>query len=88
MGEAEDPGGDAAEGKALHAVRLRQGQAGAVAGGQKPLMLRRQGTLHDGPHGVEDIPGGEIIGRGEFGPPGRLLMPLFRHEPCAGVPEL
>ena len=72
MGEAEDSGGDAAEGKALHAVRLRQGQAGAVAGGQKPFVFRRQGTLHDGPHGVEHVVAGEVIGPRDLGLARRL----------------
>ena len=65
-------------------------QAGAVAGGQLLAgPARSPSALHDGPHGVEHIPGWEVIG-----PSVSLARPVGSGCPWAcmscdaGVPEL
>ena len=88
VGEVELPGGDAAEGHAGQPVFLRQGQAGPVAAGQQGLVPLGYGAGDDGPHGVQDVPAGEVIARGELGLAGGLLVPLAGHKLGAGLPRL
>ena len=86
-GEVELPGGDAAEGQAFAALFPRQVQAGAVAGGQLPLVFFRQRPLDDGPHGVEHIPAGQVVGFGDFRLARGLWAALLCQEGRALQPE-
>ena len=84
----EHAGGDTAERNAFYTILRGQLQAGTVAGGQQALILRRHTALNDGADGVQDIVTGQIVGPGDFGLPGWLLMALALHELGAVQPEL
>ena len=73
-------GGDAAERNALNKVLLGQFQTGTVAGGQQALVFRGHMALDDGADGMQDIVAGQIVGLGDFGLPGGLLVALALHE--------
>lgn len=64
-----NPGGDGWKIHCLHAVPLRQKQAGAVAGGQQ-RRLPGVPAPPDGTRGVEDVLRGEAIALGQLGLPG------------------
>ena len=58
--EAEDSGGNAAEGNAFQPVGCRQFQTGAIAGRQQLPVLLGHSSGDDGADRVQDIPAGQI----------------------------
>ena len=86
--KVELTGRDAAERDAAQPVFGREIQAGAVAGGQQRVVLRRDRPAHNRPHRVQHIPAGQVKGRRDLGAAGRLLRSLGRHQPGAGRPQL
>lgn len=81
QGIAVDPGGDGWEIHGADAVLRRQGQAGAVAGGQQG-GLAMAAALPDGAGGVEHILGLQAIAPGQFGLPGLTAVqrPALRQQ--------
>ena len=65
-----------------------QVQTGTITGSQKTLIFRGHTALDNGADGVQDIVAGQIVGLGDFGLPGRLLMTLAFHELSTIKPEL
>ena len=83
IGKHEYPRGDAAEGDALKMVFFGRLQAGPIAGGQKPLMLRCQRAIHNWPYGVDDITARQAVGRRYLGLPRRFWVSLLLHDAVA-----
>jgi len=76
----ENTCGNTAEGHAVHPVLCSQAETGAVAVRKKFLILFRGQTLQTGPHRVQDIPAGQIVGWRNFSSAHRFLMALLPHD--------
>ena len=80
--------GDAAERDGCKSMAGRQFEARAVTGGQCfPVPICHM-VLDDGTHGVEDVPGWEIVARCELGPSGWFWMSLRVYKVIASIPQL
>ena len=74
VGEVELSGGDAAERHAAAPVSRGQLQTRPVAGGQQGPVPIRHRPVDDGPHRVQHIPAGQVIGVCDLGPAGRPVV--------------
>ena len=88
IGEMKLPGGNTAERNAFEPVRVRQLQAGAIAGGKLLLICSGDTPANDGTDRMQNIPAREVKGRRNLGISGLLLMPLLIHQIGTGGAEL